>query len=95
MEGLLQSNYSRLWDGTESGWVLLQIHRHTSAVAVLFDELGAPPQEVQALRRVMPEFNRLPALQAIQQLRGRQRVYLGEFDTPPKPCRACCTVQGD
>lgn len=81
METLLKSNYNRLWDGTEPGWVLLKIHRQTSTVAVLFGELGASPQEIQALRRVVPEFNVLPALQVIQQLRGCQRVDLGELDS--------------
>lgn len=75
------SNYSHLWDGTEPGWVLLQVHRQTSTLAVLFDEPGATLLEIQALRRVVPEFTALPAQQAVLQLRGRWRIDLGEMES--------------
>lgn len=80
-EPCMMSNYSHLWDGTEPGWVLLQVHRQTSTIAVLFDEPGATPLEIQALRRVVPEFTALPAQQVVLQLRGRRRIDLGEMES--------------
>lgn len=80
-EPCMMSNYSHLWDGTEPGWVLLQVHRQTSTLAVLFEEPGATLLEIQALRRVVPEFTALPAQQAVLQLRGRWRIDLGEMES--------------
>lgn len=65
----MMSNYSHLWDGTEPSWVLLQVHRQTSTLL-----------EIQALRRVVPEFAALSARQAVLQLRGRWRIDLGEME---------------
>ncbi|WP_398491644.1 hypothetical protein [Variovorax sp.] len=76
----MMSNYSHLWDGTEPSWVLLQVHRQTSTLAVLFEEPGASLLEIQTLRRVVPEFAALSAQQAVLQLRGRWRIDLGEME---------------
>ncbi len=76
----MMSNYSHLWDGTEPSWVLLQVHRQTSTLAVLFEEPGASLLEIQALRRVVPEFAARSAQQAVLQLRGRWRIDLGEME---------------
>ncbi|SFQ70641.1 hypothetical protein SAMN05216567_12833 [Variovorax sp. OK605] len=77
------SSYSYLWDGTQSGWTLLRIHRAVCAITVVFDAQGPSRQEIQVLRRTVPSWREISVRQAVRQLWGRPSVDLGEFDQRP------------
>lgn len=74
------NSYSFLWDGTETGWVLLHISRWMSSLTATFDDGGPCPREIQALRRAVPSIGAMPASEAIGQFAGRKSVVLGEFE---------------
>jgi hypothetical protein len=74
------SNYSYLWDGTESGWTLLKVHRSVTTIAVVFEGQGPSAQEIRALRGAVSSFRTMSAQEAFQQLRGSRRVDLGALD---------------
>ena len=75
------SDYSYLWDGSQSGWVLLRVNHQTLAVVVTFSAGGPTLREVAAMRATVPAFAAMPPSDAFASLKGRSRVSLGDFES--------------
>ncbi len=72
--------YHYLWDGSESGWVLMRVNRQAVKLVLLFEGAGPDVREVKAIRSVVPAYALLSASEALEKLRGTSSIDLGEFD---------------
>ena len=74
-------NYSRIWDGSSSGWVLLRVNRQVTSLSIRFSNSEPNLHEMAALRRALPAFAKLPVSEVRSILKNRQIFDLGMFES--------------
>jgi hypothetical protein len=74
-------NFSRLWNGSEPGWVVVRHTEDRETIRVLLSENGPTMPEVKALRTVAPAFSERPAAEVLAALRGKSEFSLGELES--------------
>lgn len=73
--------YSYLWDGSQTGWVLLCIDGQRIELTIKFSEDGPSAREFGSIRKVVPEFQELSLSSVIERLKGQSSLPLGEFES--------------
>lgn len=75
------TNFSRLWNGTEPGWVVWRHTEDREHLTIAFSASGATIEEIKAIRAVIPEIASLPISKAMQKLRNVREYAIGEFES--------------
>ena len=70
--------YSRLWDGSDSGWTLVQIDNIIWEVTFLFGETGPTKAEIIALKKVIPEFENKSIVELFKLLKRKDNYTVEE-----------------
>ena len=74
-------NFTRLWSGSEPGWVVVRHTEDRELLEVVFHSSTASLQEVKALRTVVPALSEKPAAEVMAALKGKAKFSLGELES--------------
>ena len=75
-------DFSRLWNGSEPGWVVVRHTEDRERLQVVFANNGGPTvPEVKALRSVIPALAKQSASEVLANLRGTSELSLGEHES--------------
>ncbi|MBB5205378.1 hypothetical protein HNQ51_002697 [Inhella inkyongensis] len=74
-------NYSRLWDGSEPGWVVVRHTEDREALHVVFSRSGPTMFEIKALRSVIPTLAEKRAIEVLASFKGMLEFSVGEFES--------------
>ena len=75
------TDFSRLWNGTEPGWVVVRHVEDRETLAVHFTSCTPSIPEVKALRTVAPARLGNPAAEVLASLKGKSVFSLGELES--------------
>lgn len=74
-------NFSRLWNGSEPGWVVVRHTEDREVLEVLLSS-GTPfLAEVKALRTIVPILSEKPTAEVLATLKGKSKFSLGELES--------------
>ncbi len=84
-------DFSKLWNGSEPGWVVVRHTEDKQVLLVLFGASGPTVPEVKALRMVATGFSGTPVTEVFSVLRGKTEFELGELESSEarKLCKQC------
>lgn len=74
-------NFSRLWNGSEPGWVVVRQTEDREVLQVIFPSSTPTLLEVKALRAVLPALSEKPAADVLLALKGMSAFSLGELES--------------
>lgn len=74
-------DFAYIWDGTQKGWVLLRINRHSVSLTVTFGSGGPTLRDVASMRSAVPSLGALSPSEALAAVKGKGAVPLGAFDS--------------
>ena len=74
-----ENEFRHLWDGSEQ-WVLLKVEQHLTRLTLRFTTKEPSISEIQAVRRLLPQYQQLPPAQ-VKAILGD----CGEFELPLLP----------
>ena len=89
------ANYSRLWNGSEPGWIVVRHTEDRQTLQVTFSSGGPTVSEVKALHTIAPVLAEMPAADVVATLKGRAEFSLGDFESmAARELRAQCAALG-
>lgn len=70
------AQYSYLWNGSQSGWVLLCMDGQCIELTIESADCGPSARELRAIRKVVPEFQALSLSTVIERLKAQSFLLL-------------------
>jgi hypothetical protein len=89
------TQFARLWDGSESGWVVVRHTDDLEDLTISFSDGGPTSQELRSLRAVSPAMATKQAAEVVRDLKGKRSYFLWIFESSAaRRLRSQCESHG-
>lgn len=75
------SQFSRLWNGSEPGWVIIQHQEDHEHLSISFGSEGASIRDIRSLRSLLSELSRKSLIEVHEAIIGVQTFDLGTHES--------------